>query len=287
MSHIINLRKELDKLANPKKAKVLQRFFKTGIGEYGEGDIFLGIMVPQSRKIAGRYRDLNFASIRNLLASKIHEERLIALLILVDRFGVGSTIQKKIIFDFYLNNTKYVNNWDLVDLSADRIVGKYLWELITRSLPHVASGARLELSKIQTHRRSLSERLFSSSSKAKINNQTAFSSLANGQTPRLLIKLARSENLWERRIAIIATFAFIKNNRFDETLEITKILLQDEHDLIQKAVGWMLREVGKRDLKTEIKFLDKHYKNMPRTTLRYAIEKFPKKIKLGYLRGKI
>ncbi|MEK7451036.1 MAG: DNA alkylation repair protein [Patescibacteria group bacterium] len=283
MNTVNILRKELKKIAEPKRAGVLQGFFKTGIGEYGEGDVFLGITVPRLRKIAIKFKDLDFASIEKMLRSKFHEERLIALLILVGNFNIGDGKKQKKIFDFYLKNTKYINNWDLVDLSADKIVGKYLWNSMTRSLPHVASDARLELSKIQTHRRSLSERLFSTSSKAKINNQTAFSSLANGQTPRPLIKFAKSKNLWERRIAILATFQFIKNDRFEETLEIAETLFNDKHDLIQKAVGWMLREVGKRNLKIETEFLDKFYKKMPRTMLRYAIEKFPKDIGTSYL----
>lgn len=263
MNIIFELKKELRKIAEPKRAKVLQRFFKTGKGEYGEGDMFLGITVPKLRKIAQKYKDLDFVSIGNLLKSKIHEERLIALLILVDKFNAGSDLDKNKIYSFYLQNTKYINSWDLVDLSADKIVGGYLFgrgpvaDFPPASAPSTSSLMR------------------------------AVGNPSIRTTPSILVKLARSKNLWERRIAIIATFAFIKNNQFKETLGIAEILLQDKHDLIQKAVGWMLREVGKKDLKIEIGFLDKHYQKMPRAMFRYAIEKFPEKMRLGYLRGKI
>lgn len=242
MNKIDLLKKELKKLANPQKAKIIQGFFKTGKGEYGEGDVFLGITVPESRKIAIKFKNLEFTDIANLLKSKIHEERLIALLILVDNFNLGDEKIQKKIFDFYLKNTKYVNNWDLVDLSADKIVGGYLFS----------------------------------------RGSFDFAQDTNSST---LIKLASSKNLWERRIAMIATYYFIKNNKFDDALKIAEILLLDRHDLIQKAVGWMLREVGNRDLKTEIGFLNKHYKKLPRTMLRYAIEKFPEKLRISYLRG--
>lgn len=236
MNGLLELRKELKKLANPKKEKILQRFFKTGKGEYGEGDIFLGITVPVSRKIAIKYKDLFFSEIRELLKSKIHDERLIALLILVYNFDAGSEKVRKKVYKFYLKNTRRVNNWDLVDLSADKIVGAYLF-----ARRHVA-------------------------------------------TPSILFKLAKSENLWERRISMIASYYFIKNNKFEEALKIAKKLLQDKHDLIQKAVGWMLREVGKRDLQTEIGFLNKYYKKMPRTMLRYSIEKFPERLRIACLK---
>jgi len=234
----LNLKKELNRLANPQKAKLLQRFFKTGKGEYGEGDVFLGITVPQSRKIAIKFKNLDFVSIETLLKSKIHEERLIALLILVHNFSRGDEDIKKQIYDFYLSNTKFINNWDLVDLSAYKIVGLYLLN------------------------------------RGPVKN-----------IPFILVKLAKSKSVWERRIAVISTFQFIKNNRLSESLKIAQILLQDDHDLIHKAVGWMLREVGKKDLKTEIGFLDKHYKKMPRTMLRYAIERFPQKLRKSYLKN--
>src|SRR5581483_3656710 len=192
---LIELQNDLKKLANPKKAKVLARFFKTGKGEYGVGDIFLGIQVPDSRRLAIKYKDLSVSDIQKLLQSKIHEERLIALLILVHNFIKGDEQKKKEIFDFYIINTKYINNWDLVDLSADKIVGAY----------------------------------------------------ALDKKRDVLYTLAKSKNMWERRIAIIATYQFIKEKKeYKDTFAIAEILLTDAHDLIQKAVGWMLREVGKR-----------------------------------------
>ena len=240
---IENLSKDLKKLANPKKAKILQRFFKTGKGEYGEGDVFLGVTVPDCRKIAQKYKELSLKDVTKLLQSKVHEERLIALLILVHNFQRGNEEEKKRIYDFYMSHTGYINNWDLVDLSADKIVGEYL----------------------------LSDEGFWTSQND------------------ILINLARSKNLWERRIAIISTFQFIKKQKDAVwTFKISKILLNDKHDLIQKAVGWMLREVGKNiSQKVEEDFLKKYYKNMPRTMLRYAIERFPDELKQAYLRGKI
>ena len=229
----MQVKKELKTLANSEKAKVLQRFFKTGKGEYGECDIFLGITVPDSRKLAIKYSYIDLASIENLLKSKVHEERLVGLLILVHRYNKGS--EKTRIFDFYLRNIKYVNNWDLVDLTADKIVGIHLID----------------------------------------------------KDKKLLYNLVKSSNVWERRISIISTFAFIKRNKFDDTLKISKILMDDDHDLIQKAIGWMLREVGKRDIKTEENFLKKYYKKMSRTALRYSVERFPEKKRLAYLKGKI
>jgi 3-methyladenine DNA glycosylase AlkD len=240
--------KEIRRRAAPKKARILQRFFKTGKGEYGEGDIFLGLTVPQSRKIAAKFRNLKFVEIENLLKSKYHEERLIGVLILVEKFQnttpsrrhvgtplldkEGNYTEKERIFKFYLKSTKYINNWDLVDLSADKIVGQYLLD----------------------------------------------------KSKDILFRLAHSENLWERRISIVATYQFIKDGRYQETLTISKMLLNDQHDLIHKAVGWMLREVGKKcseDLLVE--FLGKHYKQMPRTMLRYAIERLQEKLRKKYL----
>ncbi|MDO8554631.1 MAG: DNA alkylation repair protein [Candidatus Micrarchaeota archaeon] len=215
--------KNIEMLANPSKAKILSGFFKTGKSEYGEGDIFIGLTVPQSREIAKKYIDLGFNDIKKLLDSKIHEHRLIALLILVERFRKANEKQRKIIYEFYMSNTKYINNWDLVDLSADKIVGEHLF--------------------------------------------------LNGNKS-ILYELARSQNLWKRRIAIIATFAFIKKGKFTDTFTIAELLMQDKHDLIHKAVGWMLREVGKRNQEVEEEFLMKHYKKMPRTMLRYSIERF-------------
>ena len=229
------LRQTIKKSANPAQAKILSRFFKTGRGEYGEGDEFLGIKVPISRSIAKQFKDLTLTELQALLNSPIHEERLIALFILIEHFKKADEHTKKIIFNFYLRNTKRVNNWDLVDLSAERIIGVYLLD--------------------------------------KDNN--------------VLFKLARSKNLWEKRIAIMSTFHFIKNGNYETTLAIADMLLKDEHDLIHKAVGWMLREIGNRNLKVEETYLEKHYKIMPRTMLRYAIEKFPEKIRQAYLKGKI
>ncbi len=222
----------LELLQNKEKAKILAGFFKTGKGEYGEGDIFLGISVPESRKIAKQYTFLPPSEILLLLQNKIHECRLVALLILVEKFKSSDSLQQKEIIDFYLRNTKYINNWDLVDLSADKILGAHLFD------------------------------------KNKV----------------ILHQLAESNNLWERRIAIISTFHFIKKNKFDETLHIAELLLHDRHDLIHKAVGWMLREVGKRNKMVEEEFLKKHYKIMPRTMLRYAIEKFPEEERKEYLK---
>jgi 3-methyladenine DNA glycosylase AlkD len=226
----------LETFANPEKAKFLAGFFKTGKGQYAEGDVLIGITVPQQRSVAKKYSLLGFSDIKKLLKSKIHEHRLTALFILVQQFNKADEKQKKKIVDFYLASTKHVNNWDLVDLSADKILG---------------------------------ECLFSSKAKER----------------KILYKLAKSKNLWERRIAMLATFAFIKRNDFDDALKISELLLKDKHDLIHKAVGWMLREIGKRDLAAEEKFLKEHSKKMPRTMLRYAIEKFPEK-KRGFYLGR-
>ena len=236
MLKLTDLKKELRSYSNKEKAKLLQGFFKTGPGEYAEGDIFLGVMVPQSRIVAKKYKELQFSDIRKLLYSKIHEERLIALFILIHNFQTKDNSQKQI-FDFYLRSTKYINNWDLVDLSAHKIVGAYLFK--------------------------------------------------NKKGSPLLKKLAKSKSIWERRIAVISTFYYINNNEFSESLEIARMLLKDDHDLIHKAVGWMLREIGKRSLETEEQFLKKHYKSMPRTMLRYSIERFPKKKRKAYLFGKL
>jgi 3-methyladenine DNA glycosylase AlkD len=230
-----NLRKILKKQTNPEQAKIYLRFFKTGKGEYGEGDKFLGIKVPVSRVIAKEFKDLSTPEIQELLNSEIHEERLIGLFILVEQFSKADEEKKNTIYKFYLKNAKKVNNWDLVDLSAHKIIGAYLID----------------------------------------------------KDKQILFKLAKSKNLWERRIAIMSTFHFIKEGFYDTTFEISIILLQDEHDLIHKAVGWMLREIGNRNLAEEENFLNKNYKTMPRTMLRYAIEKFPEKKRQAYLKGKI
>lgn len=235
MNTLNDLRAEIKKIANPEKAKALQRFFKTGNGEYAEGDTFVGLMVPQSRILAKKYKELSDKDLIALLHSPIHEERLIALFIFIEKFSKGTPETQKRIYDIYLSNTRYINNWDLIDLSSSRIVGAYL------------------------------------SDKPK----------------DILTKLAHSDNLWERRIAMLATLYFIKQHNFEETLKIAEILLYDRHDLIHKAVGWLLREVGKLSRETEVKFLKKHYKTMPRTMLRYAIEHFPEEKRKRYLRGEI
>ncbi|MFH1503688.1 MAG: DNA alkylation repair protein [Candidatus Diapherotrites archaeon] len=227
--------KELEGLKNPEQAKLLQRFFKTGKGEYGEGDIFLGIKVPVQRKIAEKYKELNLIKINELLKSKIHEHRLVGLIILVNKYKSSSEKEKENLFHFYLNNTKFINNWDLVDLSAPNIVGDFL-----------------------------------------LNKDR-----------KILYSLANSENLWNRRIAIISTFNFIRKKEFEDALTISEILLKDKQDLIHKAVGWMLREIGKKDETILENFLRFHYKHMPRIMLRYAIEKFPEEKRKRYLNGKI
>jgi 3-methyladenine DNA glycosylase AlkD len=228
------IQKRLRQFASREKAKVLKRFFKTGPGEYGAGDIFLGVMVPNVRKVAMEFQGMPLTEVIKLLRSGIHEERLLALLMLVSAYARGDDTLKKKIYGLYLKNTKYINNWDLVDLSAPNIVGSYLLD----------------------------------------------------KSRKPLYVFARSKDLWKRRIAILATFQFIKQNDFDDTLGIAKILLVDDHDLLHKAVGWMLREVGKRSLPVEEKFLRQHYKNMPRTMLRYAIERFPEGKRRKYLDGK-
>ena len=224
--------KEIRKMANPEKAKVLIGFFKTGKGGYAETDIFLGITVPETRKLARKYAEMKISETQELLKSKFHEERLLALMLLVNKFKAGDSKTKEKIFNLYLKNTKHINNWDLVDLSAHEIVGAFL------------------------------ER----------------------KPKDVLLKLASSQSLWEKRIAMIATFYEIKNGRSQTTLKIAEKLLHDEHDLIQKAVGWMLREVGKRcSQKEEENFLDKYAATMPRTALRYAIERFDEKKRKYYM----
>jgi 3-methyladenine DNA glycosylase AlkD len=225
------VKKALEKLADPKQAALLQRFFKTGQGEYGEGDVFLGIKVPKQRGLVKKHKDLPLVEVLKLLKSKIHEHRLVALLILVEKFKKADEKEQKKIFDLYLKNTKHINNWDLVDVSAPNIVGAFL------------------LDKPRT----------------------------------ILNQLVTSKILWERRIAVLSTFAFIKNNEFADSLKIAEVFVNDEHDLIHKAVGWMLREVGKRNQAKEEQFLKKHVKKMPRTMLRYAIEKFSQTKRKYYL----
>lgn len=228
-------KKEYDKLKSFDQAKILSGFFKTGKGQYGEGDVFLGIKVPIQRAAIKKYYDLPFSALQELLSSKIHEYRLSALFILVKKFDlaikIGDEKSQEEIYKFYLRNSRNINNWDLVDLSAPQVVGRYL--------------------------------------------------LAKNR--KILYTLVKSKNLWERRIAVLATFTFLRAKDFKDILKIAEILLRDEQDLIHKSVGWMLREVGKRDEKFLRKFLDRHCRQMPRTMLRYAIEKFSEKDRANYL----
>ena len=230
-----NIQKELKRLGNKEYTARLRKYFKTGKGEYGEGDRFLGIRVPVLRKVVKKYRKISIGEVSELLKSQFHEERLFSLLVLVDIFKTANNEDKKIIYTLYLSNTKFINNWDLVDASAGYIVGAYL--------------------------------------------------LTRDKKP--IYMLARSKILWERRISIMSTSHFIKYNKFVDSLNIAEILLDDEEDLIHKAVGWMLREIGKRDFELVERFLGKYYKGMPRTMLRYAIEKFPEEKRKSYLKGEL
>jgi 3-methyladenine DNA glycosylase AlkD len=233
------VKKELEKYINKEKAAFFPKFFKTGIGQYGEGDQFIGVTVPNQRKVSKMfYKEMELKDIQELLNSPIHEHRLTSLYILVLKFEKSKDLaEKKKIYDFYLKNAKKVNNWDLVDSSAHKIVGAYLLE--------------------------------------------------TEESRDILYKLAKSKNLWEQRISIISTWMFIREKQFDDTLKISEILLNHPHDLIHKAVGWMLREIGKKDEKVLKEFLNKHYKQMPRTMLRYAIEKFPEETRKKYLTNQI
>jgi 3-methyladenine DNA glycosylase AlkD len=229
------IQRALDRIADPKTAAGLMKFFKTGHGEYGEGDRFRGIKVPPLRVQAKAFAECPLDETGNLLQSPWHEDRLCALLILVEQYRRGNERTKQSIYKLYTSVTHRINNWDLVDLSAHHIVGAHL---------HSRSRAPLD-------------------------------------------RLAVSPLLWDRRIALIATFHFIRNNEFDDTLRLVRILLGDREDLMHKAMGWMLREVGKRDLAAEERFLREHLTALPRTTLRYAIERFPEEKRKAYLRGTI
>jgi 3-methyladenine DNA glycosylase AlkD len=231
---LVSLIKKIQSEKNLEKAKILQKFFKTGEGEYGEGDFFLGISLPKQKNIAKEHVGLNLANINFLLKSKVHEYRMIAVLILLLKYEKGDENEKARIFNFYLENISYINNWDLVDVSAPKIIGNFLFE----------------------------------------------------KEKEILYNLAKSENLWKKRIAIVSTFYFIKKNKFNETLKISEILLKDKNDLIHKAVGWMLREVGKENKEILVNFLRQYYKIMPRTMLRYSIEKFPEIERKKWLLGK-
>ncbi|MFH0753898.1 MAG: DNA alkylation repair protein [Candidatus Omnitrophota bacterium] len=230
MSLTLALQK-LHAYAHPAKADILQRFFKTGPGQYGAGDVFIGVKVPEIRTVAKQFSTLPHKSLANLLHSNIHEERLLALLVMVYQFECGQSQERRNLFDLYLNNTAHINNWDLVDLSAPKIIGPYLLD----------------------------------------------------KNRSILTKLAQAPILWERRIAIVSTLAFIREHQFDDTFRISSKLLNDNEDLIHKATGWMLREAGKRNVTALKEFLNEHRHLMPRTMLRYAIEKFAEKERRKYL----
>ena len=223
MTDLQEIKQTLQSLADKKTAEHSQRFFKTAKGEYGEGDIFLGIRVPVIRKIALQYKHLPLSNILSLLKSKYHEQRLLAVIMLVNKYKTANTKETETIFTIYIDNTKYINNWDLVDVSAPNIIGAHLYK----------------------------------------------------RNRKLLYDFANSTDLWKKRIAILATLYFIRNNDFKDCLKLCEILLTDPHDLIHKATGWMLRETGKKHLPTEQAFLDKYASIMPRTMLRYALEKLP------------
>ena len=226
--------KELQSVGTPEKAAILQRFFKTGPGQYGEGDVFLGVVVPHTRSIAKANLGTSMEEIAKLLQSKYHEARMCALLILVERFRKAPEKEREVIFAFYLANTSYINNWDLVDLTAPTIVGEYLLD----------------------------------------------------KDRAILYKLAESAGLWEQRIAMVSTYAFIRKNDFSDTFALSKRLFSHKHDLMHKAVGWMLRETGKRNRKALTDFLEEYATNMPRTALRYAIEHYPEPERQYFLKKK-
>jgi 3-methyladenine DNA glycosylase AlkD len=225
------VRRDIRRVASPARAKINRWFFKTGPGQYGEGDRFLGVTVPALRQLARQYQGLSPNDVIQLLKSPWHEERLLALLILVRQYAYGDDRGRRKIHQLYLRHTRWINNWDLVDVSASQLVGA-----------HLADGDR-----------------------------------------RLLRRLARSRSLWERRIAMVATYHYIRRSDFADALAVAGLLVDDTHDLIHKAVGWMLREVGKRDRRVEERFLRKHAARMPRTMLRYAVERFPERLRVRYL----
>jgi 3-methyladenine DNA glycosylase AlkD len=226
--------REFSRLSSKEKARICGRFFKTGEGEYGEGDVFLGIPVPLIRGLTRKYYNkLDLKDLDFFLKNEIHEYRFFALTVLVEKYKKGSENERESIYHYYLRNTKYVNNWDLVDISSYKIVGNRLKEREDR---------------------------------------------------RVIYDLAKSESLWDQRIAIVSTFSFIKENDHKDILKLAEILIGHEHDLIHKALGWMLREVGKRDMSVLREFLDKHHKRMPRTMLRYAIEKMGQRERVKYLK---
>ena len=229
------LQKELKKYSSPDRKRISMRFFKTGKGQYGEGDQFIGVTVPDTRKVVKPFAEISFVELASILDSPIHEERMAALLILVEKYAKAKEEKtKKEIVDFYLKHRAAINNWDLVDLSAHQILGHFLLK----------------------------------------------------KDRKVLYQYAQSKNLWERRMAVVATFAFIRQNQFEDTFTISEMLLHDREDLMHKACGWMLREVGKRDEKALESFLNTHVNKMPRTMLRYAIERFPESKRKMYLMAK-
>jgi len=232
---IDEIQSQLAYLSNNEDGFFLQRFFKTGPGQYGEGDLFRGIRVPVLRRLSKTYQEIPLEQAERLLHSAYHEDRSLALLIFVRKYARSDKTGQATIYNIYMRNTRFINNWDLVDSSAEHIVGAYL--------------------------------------------------IDKSQKP--LDQLARSRSIWERRIAILSTFHFVRRGKFDTTLRIAERLLTDKEDLIHKAVGWMLREIGNRDLKKEEAFLKTHYREMPRTMLRYAIEKFPENKRQRYLKGTV
>ena len=227
--------KRLRSFASAQQAAILSRFFKSGPGQYGEGDRFIGVKVPMTRTVAKEFKNLPLGEVECLLHSDIHEERLLALVILVGQFEKGDDAIKRQIYDLYHANTRFINNWDLVDLSAPQIVGGHL----------------------------------------------------QNRSRRPLDRLAKSASLWERRISILATFSFIRQGDFADTIKIAKKLVGDKEDLIHKAVGWMLREVGKRDVAVVEEFLGRHCRVMPRTMLRYAIARLSEGKRRKYLDGRV
>lgn len=235
----MNIKDELRKYAKSDEIEEKFAYFhKTGKGGYAEKDIFIGVTVPDIRKVANEYyKTITLKETENLLHSNYHEERLLVLIILTYKMKKAKENEQKEIIELYINNTEYINGWDLVDLSAHYILGKYLLE--------------------------------------------------HEEEKDILYDFANSNDLWKQRISIVSTWIFIRNNKYEDTLKIAEILLNNEHDLIHKAVGWMLREVGKKDFNIEYDFLIKHYKQMPRTMLRYSIEKFDEELRQDFLKGRI
>ncbi len=237
-SIVSEIKTALQELSIPGKAEIMQTFFKTGTGDYGEGEVFIGVTVPDQRSVAKEfYSKISLEELGELLSSKIHEHRLTALLILVHQFEkTKDKIKQKEIIDFYLKHTKHINNWDLVDTSCYKILGRYCFE---------------------------------------------------NQDSKLLEKLSESENMWEKRMAIVATMHHIKKGQFELTKNFALKNLKHPHDLMHKANGWLLREMGKMNEKELLDFLNLYYKEMPRTCLRYAIEKFDEELRQDYLKGRI